>query len=95
MNTDKATLDGAGKESPFKGDSEVLSLEEQVERIRRKRARSHDYTQARTVLNALFLALAAVGLGMYFFGSANHVPALCVIAAGMVLKVVEFILRIL
>ena len=95
MNTDKATLDAAGKESPFKGDSEGLSLEEQVERIRRKRARSHDYTQARTVLNALFLALAAVGLGMYFFGSANHVPALCVIAAGMVLKVVEFILRIL
>ncbi len=95
MNTDKATLDGAGKESPFKGDSEGLSLEEQVERIRRKRARSHDYTQARTVLNALFLALAAVGLGMYFFGSANHVPALCVIAAGMVLKVMEFILRIL
>ena len=95
MNTDKATLDGAGKESPFKGDSEGLSLEEQVERIRRKRARSHDYTQARMVLNALFLALAAVGLGMYFFGSANHVPALCVIAAGMVLKVVEFILRIL
>jgi len=95
MNTDKATLDGAGKEFPFKGDSEGLSLEEQVERIRRKRARSHDYTQARTVLNALFLALAAVGLGMYFFGSANHVPALCVIAAGMVLKVVEFILRIL
>ncbi len=95
MNTDKATLDGAGKESPFKGDSEGLSLEEQVERIRRKRARSHDYTRARMVLNTLFLALAAVGLGMYFFGSADHVPALCVIAAGMVLKVVEFILRIL
>ena len=95
MNTDKATLDGAGKESPFKGDSEGLSLEEQVERIRRKRARSHDYTRARMVLNTLFLALAAVGLGMYFFGSSDHVPALCVIAAGMVLKVVEFILRIL
>ena len=72
MNTDKATLDGAGKESPFKGDSEGLSLEEQVERIRRKRARSHDYTRARMVLNTLFLALAAVGLGMYFFGSSDR-----------------------
>ncbi|MCH5168629.1 MAG: hypothetical protein J1F27_03225 [Prevotellaceae bacterium] len=75
---------------------EELSLEEQVERIRRKRqARNHDYTRPRMVLNTLFLALAAVGLGMYFFGGNNHVPALLVIAAGMVLKVVEFILRIL
>ena len=95
MNTDKATLDGAGKESPFKGDSEGLSLEEQVERIRRKRARSHDYTRARMVLNTLFLALAAVGLGMYFFGGEDHMPALIVIAIGMAFKVVEFILRLL
>ncbi|MBR1500258.1 MAG: hypothetical protein IJ615_11660 [Bacteroidaceae bacterium] len=95
MKEEETTLEGTGKKSPAKGDSEGLSLEEQVERIRRKRARSHDYSRARMVLNALFLALAAVGLGMYFFGSADHVPALCVIAAGMVLKVVEFILRIL
>ncbi len=73
---------------------EELSLEEQVERIRKKRASRFDSTKARMVLNALFLALAAVGLGMYFFGGDNHVPALCVIAAGMVLKVAEFILRI-
>ncbi|MBP3712532.1 MAG: hypothetical protein IJ219_01190 [Bacteroidaceae bacterium] len=73
---------------------EELSLEEQVERIRRKRAGQHDNTKIRMVLNTLFLALAAVGLAMYFFGGDNHVPALCVIAAGMVLKVIEFILRI-
>ncbi len=95
MKKDEATLDGVGKKSPLKGDFEDLSLEEQVERIRRKRAGGLDKAKARTVLNTLFLALAAVGLAMYFFGSANHVPALCVIAVGMVLKVIEFILRII
>ena len=102
MKKDEATLDVAGKESPFKGDSEGLSLEEQVERIRKKRAGQHDNARIRMVLNTLFLILAAIGLGMYFFGGekqgsteVNHVPALIVIAAGMVLKVVEFILRLL
>ncbi len=74
---------------------EELSLEEQVERIRRKRAGQHDRTKARTVLNTLFLALAAVGLAMYFFGGENHVPALIVIAIGMAFKVIEFILRLI
>ena len=74
---------------------EELPLEEQVERIRRKRARSHDYTNARLVLNSLFLAMAAIGLAMYFFGGENHIPALCVIAAGMAFKVIEFVLRLL
>lgn len=74
---------------------EELSLEEQVERIRRKREHQLDSTKARTVLNTLFLVLAAIGLAMYFFGGENHVPALIVIAAGMVFKVVEFILRLL
>lgn len=74
---------------------EELSLEEQVERIRKKRAGQRDNTNIRMVLNTLFLILAAIGLAMYFFGSENHVPALIVIAAGMVFKVVEFILRII
>ena len=74
---------------------EELSLEEQVERIRRKRAGQHDRTKARTVLNTLFLALAAVGLAMYFIGGENHVPALIVIAIGMAFKVIEFILRLI
>ena len=75
--------------------TEELTLEEQVERIRRKRAGQHDRTKARTVLNTLFLALAAVGLAMYFFGGENHVPALIVIAIGMAFKVIEFILRLI
>lgn len=70
-----------------------LTLEEQVERIRRKRMRSADFSQARMVLNVLFLALAAVGLVLYFWDDAHHVPALMTIGAGMALKVVEFILR--
>ncbi|MBR4516326.1 MAG: hypothetical protein IKO60_02910 [Bacteroidaceae bacterium] len=74
---------------------EELSLEEQVERIRRKRSGQHDRTKARTVLNTLFLALAAVGLAIYFFGGENHVPALIVIAIGMAFKVIEFILRLI
>ncbi len=74
---------------------EELSLEEQVERIRRKRAKRFDSTKVRMVLNTLFLVTAVVGLCMYFFGSENHVPALIAIAVGMAFKVVEFILRLL
>lgn len=74
---------------------EDLSLEVQVERIRRKRSRSFDNSKVRIVLNTLFLILAVVGLGMYFFGGENRVPALIVIAVGMVFKVVEFILRLI
>lgn len=74
---------------------EELSLEEQVERIRRKRAKRFDSTKVRMVLNTLFLVTAVVGLCMYFFGGENHIPALIVIAAGMLFKVIEFILRFL
>lgn len=74
---------------------EELSLEEQVERIRRKRAGQHDNTKIRMVLNTLFLVLAAIGLAMYFFGGEKHMPALIVIAAGMAFKVIEFIMRLL
>ena len=74
---------------------EELSLEEQVERIRRKRTQKFDVTKARAVLNALFLVLAAIGLALYFFGGEHRMTALIVIAAGMLLKVIEFILRFL
>ena len=74
---------------------EEISLEEQVERIRRKRARRYDFTKARPILNTLFLILAAIGLAMYFFIGENHIPGLIVIAVGMLFKVVEFILRLI
>lgn len=75
--------------------NEDLTLEEQVERIRKKRAGHHDKGKAKVILNTLFLALAAIGLAMYFFGEDDHTQALIVIAIGMVFKVVEFILRLL
>lgn len=74
---------------------EEISLEEQVERIRRKRAKQFDNTKVRMALNALFLILAAVGLAMYFLGGDNHTPALIVIGIGMLFKVIEFILRMI
>lgn len=70
-----------------------LTLEEQVERVRRKRSRQGDYTKARTVLNILFLGLAAIGLGIYFSDESRHIAGLLTIAVGMLLKVMEFILR--
>ncbi|MBQ2299864.1 MAG: hypothetical protein IIW69_01600 [Bacteroidaceae bacterium] len=73
---------------------EELSLEEQVERIRKKRAKQFDKTKLRVALNVLFLLLAAIGLAMYFFFDTNNVTALLVIAFGMLFKVVEFILRL-
>ena len=74
---------------------EELSLEEQVERIRRRRTRRTDNAKVQLALNTLFLILAAIGLTMYFFGGENHVPALIVIAVGMLFKVIEFIMRFL
>lgn len=73
---------------------EELSLEEQVERIRKKRAKQFDKTKIKTALNVLFLLLAAIGLAMYFFFDTNNVTALLVIAIGMLFKVIEFILRL-
>ncbi len=73
---------------------EELSLEEQVERIRKKRAKQFDKTKIKTALNVLFLLLAAIGLAMYFFFDTNNVTALLVIALGMLFKVIEFILRL-
>ena len=74
---------------------EELSLEEQVERIRKKRAKQLDNTKIKPALKVLFLLLAAIGLAMYFFFDTNNVTALLVIAIGMLFKVIEFILRLL
>ena len=75
--------------------NEELSLEEQVERIRRKRSRSFDSSKARLVLNTLFLIMAAIGLVLYFWNDEHHTAALIVIGIGMLFKIVEFVLRLL
>ena len=74
---------------------EELSLEEQVARIRRKRQRHTDPRKVRAALNAAFLLLAAIGLGIYFSAESRHVTGLTVIGVGMILKVAEFIMRFL
>jgi hypothetical protein len=73
--------------------AEELSLEEKVERIRRKRQRDTDHTHIRQILNSVFLLFAAIGLAMYFLTDRNHTYALVVIGVGMILKIVEFYIR--
>ena len=72
---------------------EELTLEEQVARIRNRREKRRDFTKLRAVLNTIFLAIAAVGLLLYFTDAVSNPTALGIIAIGMVLKIVEFILR--
>ena len=73
--------------------SEELTLEEQVERIRRKRQSKADHTRIRQTLNSVFLLLAAIGLVVYFWDNTHHVYALVIIGIGMLLKIVEFFIR--
>jgi Flp pilus assembly protein TadB len=73
--------------------AEEISLEEQVERIRRKRQRYADHTRIRQILNSVFLLLAAIGLVLYFLNDSYHIYALVIIGVGMLLKIVEFFIR--
>ena len=72
---------------------EELTLEQEVERVRRKRARFTNNDKIRTILNTIFMILAVVGLVVYFTSSTNHIMGLAIIAVGMVLKIIEFILH--
>lgn len=72
-----------------------LSLEEQVARIREKRAKRHNFDKARSILNTVFLVLAAIGLVWYFCTDDHKLLALGIIGVGMILKVIEFVLRFL
>ncbi len=70
-------------------------LEEQqreLERIRAKRRRGFDTRKVRKALNIIFLALAAVGFALYFKHGYRDTGIL-VIVIGMVVKIIEFILR--
>ena len=73
--------------------TEELTLEEQVERIRRKRQSKTDYTRIRLILNSAFLILAAIGMVVYFWDDNHHIYALAIIAVGMLLKIAEFFIR--
>ncbi len=71
-----------------------LSLEEEVERIRRKKKKPFVYdSRLRNALNAVFLLLSAIGLTMYFCYNDMNITALSVIGIAMFFKVVDFFLR--
>lgn len=74
---------------------EELTMEERLERARRRRSGFTYTDKMRAVLNTSFMLLAAVGLVIYFYNGQNHVTALCVIGAGMLIKIVDFLLRLL
>ncbi len=73
--------------------TEELTLEEQVEQIRRKRKKRGSNDGVRRMLNIAFLLLAFVGIVWYYADGQHHLAALSVIALGMVLKIVEFFVR--
>lgn len=57
---------------------------------------AHRVERTRTLLNTAFLILAAIGVVMYYADPENHtlrVTGLCIVGVGMILKIVEFILR--
>ncbi len=72
---------------------ESLSLEEQVERIRKKRAKGGNNKKTRDALNSIFLLFAVIGLVWYFTTEENKLWALGVIAFGMLFKVIELFIR--
>lgn len=73
--------------------SEELTLEQEVERVRRKRARVSSHDKLRTILNTVFMLLAVIGMIYYFTSDDNHLVALTIIAISMCIKIVEFIIR--
>ncbi|MEE1088569.1 MAG: hypothetical protein UIC63_06360 [Bacteroidaceae bacterium] len=64
-------------------------------RIRNKRNRKFNTEGVRKFLNIAFLIVAAIGCMLYFCMPENHIPGMVVIAAGMILKVIEIFMRIM
>jgi membrane protein YdbS with pleckstrin-like domain len=73
---------------------EEISLEEQVARIRRKRTKKIDKTRVRKYLNGAFLLLGAIGIIWYYTDSNNRIYALALIGISLIIKIVEFFIRI-
>lgn len=68
--------------------------QKELERIRSgRRGRKWDNNKIRKVLNILFMALALVGVVLYFFYPEYKYESMMIIAFGMLLKIVEFFLR--
>ena len=74
---------------------QLRNQEEEIMRIRNKRNRKFDTGGVRKFLNITFLIVATIGCVLYFFMPDNHIPGMAVIAAGMILKVIEIFMRIM
>lgn len=71
----------------------LAEQQRELERIRRKRSGNMDTAKVRQLLNIAFLVLALVGIVLYFYLPDRHIIGWSLIAAGMVLKVIEFFIR--
>lgn len=74
---------------------QLRNQEEEIMRIRNKRNRKFNTEGVRKFLNIAFLIVAAIGCVLYFFMPDNRIPGMAVIAAGMILKVIEIFMRIM
>ena len=73
-------------------------IEKQIEETARKereKRRVLNVDTVRRVLNIIFLVCAVVGLILYFALPERHILGMSIIAAGMFLKIVGFLLRFL
>lgn len=76
--------------------NEMLAEQQrELERIRGKRDRHIDTDAIRLVLNILFLVLALAGIIFYFFVPEQRILGWLLIGIGMILKIIEFLLRFL
>ena len=74
---------------------EELPIEERLARARKKRGRFQYGGKLRTLLNAAFLILSAIGLAVYFHTTPRDFDGIYVIAFAMLFKITDFILRVL
>ena len=74
---------------------QLRNQEEEIMRIRNKRNRKFNTEGVRKFLNIAFLIVAAIGCVLYFCMPENRIPGMVVIAAGMILKVIEIFMRIM
>lgn len=76
--------------------NEMLAEQQrELERIRGKRDRHINTDAIRLVLNILFLVLALAGIIFYFFVPEQRILGWLLIGIGMILKIIEFLLRFL
>lgn len=74
---------------------EIEKLIEETARKEREKRRVLNVDTVRHVLNVVFLVCAVMGLILYFALPERHILGMSIIAAGMFLKIVEFLLRFL